>query len=285
VSTAFRALGFANVYVTDGQEVTLRSAVRRYAQREAKVRPVISPVCPAAVNLIQVRFPALIHHVAPFVSPIEAAQYELAAYRNFFVISCPAQRTALMAEARERRSVVTDPLSLRLAVLPMIAVSGDEIDELPSSASPVTYEDVLQVSGIRRIQDVLERVEDGLLGDVRVLELFACDQGCFGSPGMSEDPFVARHRWRRMSGGQDRPGKAVRRSVPYRARRGRRPDPDMSKAIAKLSRIDRLAKSLPGRNCGSCGAPTCTAHAEDMALGRVKKITCPHSAGSEENPT
>ena len=69
-------LGYGEVFVTSGLERALRKAVVRYAREEAKLKPVISPSCLAVINLIQVRFPSLIEHVAPFLSPIEAAQFK-----------------------------------------------------------------------------------------------------------------------------------------------------------------------------------------------------------------
>ena len=42
----------------------------------------------------------------------------------------------------------------------------------------------------------------------------------------------------------------------------------------KLSRIDELAKSLPGRDCGACGCPSCAALAEDIVLGRAAREAC-----------
>ena len=37
--------------------------------------------------------------------------------------------------------------------------------------------------------------------------------------------------------------------------------------MQKMSEIEDLAASLPALDCGSCGAPTCRAFAEDVVLG------------------
>jgi Na+-translocating ferredoxin:NAD+ oxidoreductase RNF subunit RnfB len=65
----------------------------------------------------------------------------------------------------------------------------------------------------------------------------------------------------------------VRREKPFTARAGLRLDEDMAKAIAKLSEIEKLRRMLPGRDCALCGAPTCDALAEDVALGRSCSIS------------
>ena len=43
----------------------------------------------------------------------------------------------------------------------------------------------------------------------------------------------------------------------------------MSKAIEKLGRLQTVVDSLPGKDCGACGAPTCAALAEDIVMERV----------------
>ncbi|WP_347559923.1 (Fe-S)-binding protein [Clostridium sp. AM58-1XD] len=41
----------------------------------------------------------------------------------------------------------------------------------------------------------------------------------------------------------------------------------MMESFARLNQVERLVKKLPGLDCGSCGAPTCKALAEDIVRG------------------
>ena len=41
-----------------------------------------------------------------------------------------------------------------------------------------------------------------------------------------------------------------------------------------MSRIQALRKDLPGIDCGSCGAPTCRAFAEDIVRGTADEKDC-----------
>ena len=45
-------------------------------------------------------------------------------------------------------------------------------------------------------------------------------------------------------------------------------------AISKQRRIQELESHLPGLHCGSCGAPSCHAFAEDVVLGRASVDDC-----------
>jgi hypothetical protein len=145
----------------------------------------------------------------------------------------------------------------------------------------------IRATGIRHVQRLLAAAEAGALSGVALLDLALCDTGCSGSPYVTPDPFLAmRHR-----PGEAAPGAgavplpaAVRRSRPYAQRPGVRLDPDMKTAIQKLSRIDALLRTLPGRDCGACGAPTCAAFAEDVVMERAAEGECPHPRAEHSPP-
>jgi len=284
VLDALSAMGFRRVRVVEEWEAALRRAALEYAREEAEKRPVFSPACPAAVNLIEMRFPSLIPHLAPFLSPIEAARQELEYERVVVAVSCPAQLTALRKRPSERQTIVASLPRLRTAVLRAMAGRKDAAGALPQHIHPDERTDpsVLRVTGLRHVISVLERAENGLLADFVLVELLTCDQGCFGAAVAGDGPFVARARWRRAASRFAGPAKAARRESPFVARPGMRLDDDMSRAIEKLARIDRLVKGLPGKDCCMCGAPTCTALAEDVVLGRADVTACPYRAEHPE---
>jgi len=281
------AMGFSEVRPTETWERALQNAVVGYAHEEAGTRPVISPVCPAVVNLVEMRFPSLIENVAPFLSPMEAVCEVLGGCHVVLVAACPSQRTALLSTGLKPNVETVAPSSLRNAVLPMITTTPNAADRRPRQlpANTDSAVNVLQISGMQHVMSALEKAENGLLGDVEVIELFACDQACFGSPLLTEDPFVSRYRWARMGGGLDRNARAIRRQVPFSARTGVRLDQDISKAIEKLSKMDEVERSLPGKDCGMCGAPTCSALAEDIVLGRATASDCVHLPLHEDKTT
>ena len=282
VMSALRELGFRNVRVTGSWEQALRRALVQYAAEEASLEPVISPACPAVVNLIETRFPSLIGHLAPFVSPLEAVQQELMACPAVFVALCPSQRMALTSQSPSNKIDVIAPSVLRQAMLRLIA--GRRTDPDAGHVAPDELRRTTLVSsGVRHALNVLEQLENGLLEPFEVIELSMCDQGCFGSPLLSEDPVLARRRWTTSCVHFDGSAKAIRRRDPFVVRPGVRLAPDMSEAIAKLAELDALTKGLPGKDCGMCGAPTCAAFAEDVVLGRATMEACVRRDSSKED--
>jgi hypothetical protein len=140
----------------------------------------------------------------------------------------------------------------------------------------------LTVTGIDHVVAVLEDLENGLLSDMAVVEPYACEGGCFGSPFFYEDFHVANRRWVDTcveTEPDDAP--AVPRRLAYTARTGIRLDADMALAIEKLGRLQSILQELPGKDCGACGAPSCTALAEDVVLERAAIDDCPYLSKSK----
>ena len=135
-------------------------------------------------------------------------------------------------------------------------------------------------------REALAAAEAGELSDLRLLSLWFCEQGCSGSPLVLPDPFLAELGRQRcaqlLRGAPAGAAGAVPRSRPYAQRTGLRLNTDMTAAIRALGRIDKLARTLPGRDCGACGAPTCALFAEDDVMGRVESSACPHGKGIQE---
>ena len=281
VLRALSALGFSEVRELGPWHEALRCATEECAAH-SKALPIISPACRAVVNLIEMRFPSLIRHLAPFLSPIGAACRDWAAAgKSVVVASCPSECAALLLHRPTERLEVDmiPPVLLAEKVMPLVAArrgakSADVSSDFPggTARAPSAIEGVLEVTGVRHVLRALEEVENGLLPDVRVLELFACEQGCFGSPLLKEDAFISKRRARLRIAAKE--ARAVRREKPFAARAGLRLDEDMAKAIAKLSEIEKLRRTLPGRDCTLCGAPTCDALAEDVVLGRISGGAC-----------
>ncbi len=61
---------------------------------------------------------------------------------------------------------------------------------------------------------------------------------------------------------------------PLEVKQVRKLDEDMFKALEKMEKIEETYKTLPHIDCGSCGAPTCRAFAEDIIRGEANVEDC-----------
>ncbi len=283
---ALYELGFRNVRILEAWESALRVAVQGYAREEGRVLPVIAPVCPAVINLIALRFPTLLSHVAPFHFPIEAAAMDVEKPAVILRL-CPAGQTLLRQKAEHGSLDAIGPASLRKAVFPLISretpepVCGPGREQ--TDLKEPDLEGILQVGNVRNDMSVLEKAEAGLLHDIRILELYACDGGCFGSPLLTENALIGVRRWQRSRFKfEDGTVHALRRDAPWAPLSGLSLDAEPNRAIKMLSEIEATARNLPGRNCGLCGAPTCAAMAEDVIFGRADLSECWYMARKPE---
>lgn len=117
-------------------------------------------------------------------------------------------------------------------------------------------------------------------------EGYACVTGCVGGPLNVENPFVAKNRIRQLANGceKDKLDKAeaskllegidVGWTEEIKSLGIMKLDSDIEKAIEKMELIDMINKELPGIDCGSCGAPSCHAMAEDVVRGKAKLEDC-----------
>lgn len=328
VLAALRGLGFADVITSAPFEEALRHAAGLTVSPEG-AKPVIVPSCPAVVNLIELRFPSLVPYLAEFDSPFEAVQAAYSDRPVAYVVSCPSQRSALLAHMRagsdgsepaaedSAEAEFLLPGLVHQAVMVQLTGGGKSAgaggDNASADAgagaasaaaagangedgetakplwsnnarlSAIEGDAVMMVTGIDHVIAVLEAIENGQLDDINAIEPYACEGGCFGSPLLAEDHHVASRRWRQGRAAVEMvPATAVARRRPFRPRPGIRLDADMAKAIEKLSRMQELIRLLPGRDCGTCGAPTCAALAEDIVMQRAQIELCPHVTATEK---
>ncbi len=140
----------------------------------------------------------------------------------------------------------------------------------------------MSVDGISSVISVLEALENGKLKDLSYIEALACPAGCLGGPLTVENAYIARTRVRNR--GIDLPRKAeprafglpgdLQRDEDIKPRAAMLLNPDMLKAMLMLEEIEQLSSTLPGLDCGSCGAPTCRALAEDIIRGKAVETDC-----------
>lgn len=224
VLSALLTLGFDDVLdvAFTAQLVAIKT---RELVAESKIRPLISSACPAVVRLIQVRFPNLIEHLAPLVSPMRAAarlaREEISARTGmseadigvFFITPCPAKVSAINEPAGFKESAVDGAIPISV-VFPLIqeALSHGDIPDKPplrygtklgigwaragGENQCIAVEKHLAVDGIHNVIDILENVERGKLHDMQYIEAQACTGGCVGGVLTVENSFITRRRVR-----------------------------------------------------------------------------------------
>ena len=128
----------------------------------------------------------------------------------------------------------------------------------------------------------MEDLEDQKFTNLEFIELNACNGGCVGGVLTVENPYIAETKLKRlrryMPVARTHMNHDAEEMIPWTT--GVQFEPvfrlgnNMMESFARLNQVERLCKKLPGLDCGSCGAPTCKALAEDIVRGDAKETDC-----------
>ncbi len=311
VLEGLRAMGFDGVYEVAAAAELVSDATRLLLSQGALERPVISSACPAVLRLIRVRFPELLDNVLPLVAPVELAARiakRQAARRLgldpgeigcIFISPCPAKMTAAKNPLGTGRSDIDLVVSVS-EVYPALCAAMKTVPEAADQdlatagrtgigwgrsggeAAATLHERYLAADGIENVIRVLEDMEDEKLRGLDFVELNACSSGCVGGVLNIENPYVAAVRLKRL--GRYRPVSCnhLGDSIPPEAKWDREVDyaPVMQldanpfRAMELLEQMGEVEERLRGLDCGSCGAPSCHALAEDVVRGYAVEDSC-----------
>lgn len=312
VLTALLDLGFDAVYEVSGAAELVSEMTREYVKNHQEQWPLISTACPSVTRLIRVRFPNLIDHLLPILPPVEIAA-KLAREQaiketnlkpeeiGIIMISpCPAKVTAVKSPIGFEKSEIDAVFAMK-DVYPMLvkAMKGavGHTKELSISgkigigwgttggeAGGLLTENYLAADGIENVIRVLDDLEDQKFTNLEFIELNACNAGCVGGVLTVENPYVAKVKLKRL-----------RKYMPVACNRMKEQpkietgwtnsveyEPvfklggSLIEGIIMVAKVEELVGKFPALDCGSCGAPTCKALAEDIVRGIATETDCVH---------
>ena len=227
---ALISIGFTHVYETENSVDNLTKPYNDYIEAQ-KDKPTISTFCPAIVRLIQVRFPALLHHLMLIKPPMEVTAMCImkkfgeqgispSEVGIFYVTPCAAK------VAGQKSSVVNDSTFINGGVINMNYLYNKVYREIKrkgiSNAQDVEITDFrtmsrnslcwslttgeirivntekkLAIDEIKNVIEFLEKLENEEVEDFDFLELRACYQSCAGGILCAGNKFLTTERARK----------------------------------------------------------------------------------------
>ena len=276
--------------------------------------PFISTACPVVVRLISLRFPSLRSKMVPISPPIEVAgklakeralkehpELKPDDVKTVFISPCPAKVSWVKNTPAEKECYVDYVVSMSDIYFRVLSkMDRSKVPEITSEtgmigmswsssggeASALMNDHYLAADGIENIIRVLDDIEMGHFPDLKFVEMNACPGGCVGGVMAVENPYIARVRIRALQRympvsqnhvilGEDEPIPSDVMTVePGEYSTAEILGADRMQSFRMMAEIERITKMLPGMDCGSCGAPTCRAHAEDVVRGESKLDDC-----------
>ena len=230
----------------------------------------------------------------------------------FYITPCAAKIAAVKSPVGEERSLVDGVInmdSLYNRVFKKIKEQGKGFKEQKLPVSQLSADGVLtaltngerrlsnakhsySIDEIHNVIEFLEKVENDEVENVDFLELRACDQSCPGGILTCDNRFMmcerifarARKIAERERNGEQTKDHEIEAERNFLARNVKvgeiKPrsmlvlDENINMALLKMQQINVLRATLPQKDCGVCGAPTCDALAHDVVMGEAKITDC-----------
>lgn len=313
VLNALLSIGFNDVFEVSAAAELVSEASRSYIREHMEDTPFISTSCPAVIRLIRVKFPTLIPRLLPIKPPVEIAA-EIARKRAvkktgyapeeigiFFISPCPSKVAYVKSPLGIKKSSVDKVLAIKdvyPALLDHMTDDESRLKPLASSgrigigwnnaggeAAGLITDNYLACDGIMSTLRVLSDLEDEKFHGLKFVELNACNGGCVGGPLNVENPYIAIAKTKKLN--RTLPVARTHsddmedlRDIDYRWSECIEYEPvfrlgeSFRESLEMMGLVEELTEQLPGLDCGSCGAPTCRALAEDIVRGEATRNDC-----------
>ena len=308
-------IGFDDVFEVSKAAELVSAYTRLYLKTEGVKFPVISSACPVIVRLIGLRFPTLSDNILRMLPPMEVAarlarekaKREHPEFKDedigvCFISPCPAKVSYVKNGFADYKSQIDEVVSISDVYFLLIneMEHNSDIKTLSESgiigigwassggeSSAVFNDNYLAADGIDNVIRVLDQIENGNIPQLEFIELNACPGGCVGGVMTMQNPFIARARLQSLrkylpvsqnfvskEEGKYIPESYFFNDLPIYNPISRLSD-NMAESMRMLADIQRIRDTLPGIDCGACGAPNCRAFAEDIVKGVGDIESCP----------
>ena len=304
--------GFDDIFEVARSAEIVSDYTRRYMKKSGIAKPVISSACPVIERLISLRYPYLAGNLLPILPPMEIAAKEAKEtaiskhpgmteddIATVFISPCPAKVSYVKNRSEGKRSNIDFVVSMSDIYFELLGVMKKKTQPVPVSrtgmiglgwassggeATAVFNDKYLAADGIENVMRVLEEMDNGSFPELEFVELDACPGGCVGGVMTVANPFIAKARlqslrrylpvsqnWASDNDGTVPDEISVKEKIEYKpVSLGE----SMDKSIKMMSEMEKIRKRLPGIDCGSCGAPTCSAFASDVVRGDATIEEC-----------
>ena len=307
-------IGFDDVFEVSAAAELVSAYTREYLKNESVKKPAISSACPAILRLIELRFPSLTENIIHMLPPMEVAAglarkralSEHPELKNedigvFFISPCPAKVSYVNNGFGAYKSQVDVVVPIRELYFLLIGTMKESDDLKPiansgkigiswassgGESTAIFNDNYLAADGIDNCIHVLEQIDNGAIPNLEFVELNACTGGCVGGVMNIQNPFIAKARLRSLrrylpvscnfieQGDEMIPEDFLFENFPDYRPIAKLSD-SFSESLRMMSKITEIKEGLPGIDCGSCGAPTCRAFAEDIVKNNATLEGCP----------
>jgi len=228
VLLGLKRMGFGYIhdqsYTSEIFNLAIELYIKENREKPNSPLPFISPVCPVVVGLIAYRFPSLLRHIPPLVTPREIVAREGKArlsakhgrepeeFKVLHITPCPSKMICLKESILQKRSFLDAAIGIN-SVYEELKNNIKDVEEdivlhhsggiglsWGMSGGEISGLDLhcLAIPGLQETIHYLEKIEMGLLGDIDYVEFRACSEGCLGGPFTVMDKYQGKRNLQKL---------------------------------------------------------------------------------------
>lgn len=224
-----------------------------------------------------------------------------------YITPCQAKTISILQPAEEAESHLDGALGISDVYNAIVASAGARRDESAKSAESefihnstflrwplseglsqlLSRHRYLSVTGLSNITQVFDDIEKGRLRNVEFIEAYNCWSGCTGGNLTVANVYVTLSKFHSLISKLPEMDAETEAEVERRysvedfsLERPIRPRPvqgsplNLRERVRIVEQAEAVLKTLPGVDCGLCGAPTCRELARDISLGDAAQGDC-----------
>jgi len=151
----------------------------------------------------------------------------------------------------------------------------------------MSHHQYLHVTGLPNIIQVFDDIEKGKLRNVEFLEAYCCWSGCTGGNLTVANIYVTLSKFHTLISQLPETDPQTQAEVerrfslesfsldrPIRPRQVKGMTGNLKERVKIIQKAEAVLATLPGLNCGLCGAPTCKELARDVSLNEGERKDC-----------
>lgn len=285
-------------------------ATERYLKDKNSIKPVISTSCPSSTRLIQVSYPSLIDNLSKINLPLDILGNYLRKVNKdkeglgiFYLATYPCKVTAIKNPLGLKNSPFNGVFLLNSIYKKLIIEKstkegpffkggriGTRMARIGGEEEYLKDFKVLYIDGIWNLKKIFEELEEERVPTFDYIESKACSYGCVNGIFLSNQnvnlniySLKEKEKKRENDFSQFFKDKNIDEILTpdimfLNEKINPRPtfilSQDVDTAAKILQEINLFYDILPKLDCGSCGAPSCKAFAEDVVLNRANIGDC-----------
>jgi Na+-translocating ferredoxin:NAD+ oxidoreductase RNF subunit RnfB len=224
-----------------------------------------------------------------------------------YITPCQAKTISILQPAEGVESFLDGALGINAVYNGILAYANlnREEEKRPSPRNPIRNSTFLQwslseglgrvlshykymhVTGLPNIIQVFDDIEKGKLRNVEFLEAYCCWSGCTGGNLTVANIYVTLSKLHSLISElpetDDLTEAEVERRFPFedlslerpiRPRQVKGTSGSLKERVRIIQKAEAILATLPGLDCGLCGAPTCKVLARDVSLGEAERTDC-----------